>query len=61
MLNAGRDLTTVLQALEISEGTYLRWRNQYWNNSLCNSFGWRRPLPVGSCTGFVQRYLTESC
>jgi hypothetical protein len=29
MLNAGKDLATVLQALEISESSYLRWRNQY--------------------------------
>lgn len=29
MLNAGKDLATVLQALEISEATYHRWRNQY--------------------------------
>ena len=29
MLNAGKDQAVVLQALEISEATYLRWRNQY--------------------------------
>jgi len=29
MLSAGKDLAAVLQALEISEGTYHRWRNQY--------------------------------
>ena len=29
MLNAGKDLATVLQALEISEATLLRWRAQY--------------------------------
>ena len=29
MLNAGQDLAAVLQALEVSEGTYHRWRNQY--------------------------------
>ncbi len=29
MLNAGKDLATVLQALEISESSYLRWRTQY--------------------------------
>ena len=29
MLNAGKDQSAVLQALEISEATYLRWRNQY--------------------------------
>jgi transposase-like protein len=29
MLNAGRDLAAVLQALEISEATYGRWRSQY--------------------------------
>ncbi len=29
MLNAGQDVAAVLQALEVSEGTYLRWRNQY--------------------------------
>ena len=29
MLNAGKDEAVVLQALEISESTYLRWRNQY--------------------------------
>lgn len=29
MLNAGKDVAAVLQALEISESTYLRWRNQY--------------------------------
>jgi putative transposase len=29
MLNAGKDLAAVLQALEISEQTYGRWRNQY--------------------------------
>ena len=29
MLNAGKDLAAVLQALEISEATYHRWRNQY--------------------------------
>ena len=29
LLNAGKDLASVLQALEISESSYLRWRNQY--------------------------------
>ena len=29
MLNAGQDVAAVLQALEISEQTYYRWRNQY--------------------------------
>jgi putative transposase len=29
MLNAGKDMASVLQALEVSEATYLRWRNQY--------------------------------
>ena len=29
MLNAGKDLAAVLQALEVSEQTYNRWRNQY--------------------------------
>jgi putative transposase len=29
MFNAGQDEAAVLQALEISESTYLRWRKQY--------------------------------
>ena len=29
MLNAGKDLASVLQAMEISEATYGRWRSQY--------------------------------
>ena len=29
MLNAGQDQAAVVQALEVSEATYLRWRNQY--------------------------------
>ena len=29
MLNAGQDPAAVLQTLEISESSYLRWRNQY--------------------------------
>jgi transposase-like protein len=29
MLNSGKDLATVLQALEISEATLARWRAQY--------------------------------
>lgn len=29
MLSAGRDLAAVLQALEVSEQTYHRWRKQY--------------------------------
>ena len=29
MLNAGKDTAAVLQFLELSEATYLRWRNQY--------------------------------
>jgi transposase-like protein len=29
MLNTGKDLAAVLQTLEVSEGTYHRWRNQY--------------------------------
>ena len=29
MLNSGKDLSVVLQALEVSEATYHRWRNQY--------------------------------
>ena len=29
MLNAGKDVAAVLQALEVSEATYSRWRNQY--------------------------------
>jgi putative transposase len=29
MLNAGKELASVLQALEVSESTYARWRSQY--------------------------------
>ena len=29
MLNSGKDQAAVLQALEVSEATYLRWRQQY--------------------------------
>jgi transposase-like protein len=29
LLNAGKDLAAVLQTLEVSEGTYHRWRAQY--------------------------------
>ena len=29
MLNAGKDLAAVLQALDVSESSYDRWRNQY--------------------------------
>ena len=29
MLNSGQDQAAVLQALEVSEATYLRWRQQY--------------------------------
>jgi putative transposase len=29
MLNSGKELAIVLQALEISESSYLRWKNQY--------------------------------
>jgi putative transposase len=29
MLNAGKDLPAVLQALEVSESSYQRWRSQY--------------------------------
>ena len=29
MLNAGKDEAAVLQALEVSQATLLRWRNQY--------------------------------
>ena len=29
MLNSGKDLAAVLQALEVSEATYCRWRSQY--------------------------------
>jgi transposase len=29
MLNAGKDEAAVLQMLEVSEATYLRWRKQY--------------------------------
>ena len=29
MLNAGKDQAAILQSLEVSEATYLRWRNQY--------------------------------
>ena len=29
MLNSGKDLAVVLQALEVSESTFERWRNQY--------------------------------
>jgi hypothetical protein len=29
MLNAGRDVAAVLQALEVSEPTLSRWRHQY--------------------------------
>ena len=29
MLNAGKDLGSVLQVLEISESSYLRWKTQY--------------------------------
>ena len=29
MLNSGKEVAAVLQSLEVSEATYLRWRNQY--------------------------------
>jgi putative transposase len=29
LLNAGKDLESVLQSLEVSESTYQRWRSQY--------------------------------
>lgn len=29
MLDSGKDLAAVLQALEVSESTYSRWRSQY--------------------------------
>lgn len=29
MLNAGKDLSAVIQSLEVSEATYHRWRQQY--------------------------------
>lgn len=29
MLNSGKEVAAVLQALEISESTFERWRNQY--------------------------------
>ena len=29
MLNSGKDLAAVLQALEVSESTYIRWRSEY--------------------------------
>jgi putative transposase len=29
MLNAGKDLAAVLQALEVSQSTFDRWRSQY--------------------------------
>ena len=29
MLNVGKELAAVLQALEVSESTYARWRSQY--------------------------------
>ena len=29
MLTAGKDLAAVLQTLEVSESSYLRWKNQY--------------------------------
>ena len=29
MLQAGKDIAAVLQALEVSESTYIRWKNQY--------------------------------
>ena len=29
MLNAGKEMAAVLQALEVSESTYARWRSQY--------------------------------
>ena len=29
MLNSGKDMAAVLQALEVSEATFHRWRNQY--------------------------------
>ena len=29
ILNTGKELAAVLQSLEVSESTYLRWRNQY--------------------------------
>jgi putative transposase len=29
MLNAGKEQSAVLQALEVSESTYARWRSQY--------------------------------
>jgi hypothetical protein len=29
LLNSGKELAAVLQALEVSESTYARWRSQY--------------------------------
>jgi transposase-like protein len=45
MLNAGKDMAAVLQALEISESTYERWRNQYGGMKSEEAVGlrsWRR-------------------
>ena len=48
MLNAGQDLAAVLQALEVSEATYQRWRNQYGGMKIgrgqtAEAFGRREP------------------
>jgi len=47
MLNAGKDLAAVLQALEVSESTYARWRSQY-GGGLERRL---QPLPAAQLTG----------
>jgi transposase-like protein len=44
MLNAGKDVAAVCQALEVSEATYLRWRKQYGGMKAeeAKSGGWRK-------------------
>ena len=46
MLNAGKDLAAVLQALEISESTLERWRAQFGGMSYSSaSFWWLSSWP----------------
>jgi len=54
MLNAGKDEAAVLQALEVSQGTYLRWRNQYGGmkaEEATEAAGGREPSVEGDCGG----------
>ena len=63
MLNSGKEFAAVLQALETSESTYQRWRNQYGGMKASEANGLRslRMRIASSKKSLPTSNLTSKC